>query len=56
MVATLLHLFLLSTPPIRAQETPREIVDRGDRLLRGESSRRVVMMEIPPSTGHGLSR
>ncbi len=32
--------------PARAQGTPREIVDRVDRLLRGESSRATVTMEI----------
>ncbi len=36
----------LVPPPPRVQETPREIVDRVDRLLRGESSRATVTMEI----------
>jgi hypothetical protein len=34
------------TPPVYAQETPAEIVDRVDRLLRGESSRGLVTMRI----------
>jgi hypothetical protein len=33
-------------PPAYAQETPAEIVDRVDRLLRGESSRGTVSMRI----------
>ncbi len=36
----------VAASPAAAQETPREIVDRVDRLLRGESSRAAVKMEI----------
>ncbi len=38
-------LGLLGAPPLAAQ-TPREIIDRVDRLLRGESSRGTVSMEV----------
>ena len=38
------------TVPAVAQETPREIVDRVDRMLRGASSRADIVMEI--STEH----
>lgn len=38
-------LWLLAGSPLAAQ-TPREIIDRVDRLLRGESSRGTVTMEV----------
>jgi outer membrane lipoprotein-sorting protein len=48
--ATLLAaLLLFSAAPVRAQ-TPREIVDRVDRMLRGASSRADIVMEI--ATAH----
>ena len=37
---------LLAAPVCRGQEAPRDIVDRVDRMLRGNSSRGDVVMEI----------
>ncbi len=39
-------LLVAATAPVRGQQTALEIVDRVDRLLRGESSRGEVEMEI----------
>jgi hypothetical protein len=46
MFVGLLLLLLRAPSPIHGQETAAEIVDRVDRLLRGESSRGTVTMEI----------
>lgn len=45
LVALLLSA-ALAPPSVGAQQTPREIVDEVDRLLRGESSRGLVTLEI----------
>ena len=45
LTAILQHAFH-RVVPVCAQETPAEIVDRVDRLLRGESSRGSVSMRI----------
>ncbi len=45
LASLLLPLLLLPPRPVRAQ-TPREIVDRVDRMLRGASSRADITMEI----------
>jgi hypothetical protein len=42
----LLLLVALCAPVLRAQESARDIVDRVDRLLRGESSHGTVTMEV----------
>lgn len=39
-------LAALLTSPLQAQESARDIVDRVDRLLRGESSHGTVTMEV----------
>ena len=37
---------LMASSPAWAQETPRDIIDRVDRVLRGESSRGMATMEV----------
>jgi outer membrane lipoprotein-sorting protein len=43
---TLVVLGALLAPPLAAQQTAREIVDRVDQLLRGRSSHGTVTMEV----------
>lgn len=45
-LAAVPQLDVAHPPTVYAQETPAEIVDRVDRLLRGESSRGLVTMRI----------
>jgi len=46
LTALCVPALLLGATAVRAQETPRAIVDRVDRMLRGNSSRGDVVMEI----------
>jgi outer membrane lipoprotein-sorting protein len=46
VLAALLACAVLAPLPLNAQQTPREIIDEVDRLLRGESSRGRFTMEI----------